>query len=162
MLLPIIKPLGLPVEISQEFTQRFYDYLNDIPEDSIVFFDLAFRETGEAELGASVIPAFQLLQNRGVKVVVGGQWQQAVFFMHSRIEEKANEIGSEYGVDWVNIGYKPGGTATWRVMIEDFWRGPQVSIKRKQNLKTYPMNRVRNLDKDTFAAIIIWQAGTRL
>lgn len=161
LLIPVIRPLGLPVNISKEYTEYFYNYLNDIPKDSIVFFDLSFRETGEAELGASVLPAFELLQKHGVKVVVGGQWEQAPFFMQSRIEKRASEIGSVYGVDWVNIGYKPGGTATWRVMMEDFWKGAAGVDCNQTKFDQIPlMDRVRKLDKDTFAAIIIWQAGT--
>ncbi|GEM_PF-1886982 len=160
LMIPVIRPIGLPLRISS-YTQDFYDYLMSIPEDSIVFLDLAFRETGEAELGASVLPVFELLQKRGVKVIVGGQWEQAPFFMQRRLEEVADRIGSVYGVDWVNIGYKPGGTATWRVMMEDFWKGAAGVDCMKNRFEDLPlMHRVRKLDKDTFAAIIIWQAGS--
>jgi len=161
LLLPVIKPVGMPVSISEEYTRRFYNYLTDIPKDAVVFFDLSFRETGEAELGSSVLPAFELLQKRGVKIVCGGQWQQAPFFMQSRLEKKAEEIGSVYGVDWVNIGYKPGGTATWRAMMEDFWKGAAGVDCNETKFDELPlMDRVRKLDKETFAAIVIWQAGT--
>lgn len=161
LLIPVIKPFGMPLVINETYTRGFYDYLNNIPEDSVVFFDLAFRETGEAELGSTVLPAFELLQNRGVKIVVGGQWQQAPFFMQSRLEKRADEIGSVYGLDWVNIGYKPGGTTTWRAIMEDFWKGAAGVDCNGTKFDELPlMHRVRKLDKDTFAAIIIWEAGT--
>lgn len=161
LLIPLMKPLGLPIQISKDYTERFYNYLKAIPEGGIVFFDLAFRETGQAEFGPSVLVTFELLQRQGVKVVVGGQWEQAPFFMQSVLEERAAKTGSTYGTDWVNIGYKPGGTATWRVIIEDFWKGAAgVDWKGTKFEDIELMKRVSKLDKETFAAIIIWQAGS--
>jgi hypothetical protein len=160
LLIPLIKPLGLPIEISSN-SLDFYNYLKGIPEDSIVFFDLAFRETGQAEFGPSVLASFEMLIKQGVKIVVGGQWEQAPFFMQKELEKRGESFGAQYGVDWVNIGYKPGGTATWRVIIEDFWKGAAgVDCKGTKFEDIELMERVEKLDEDTFAAIIIWQAGT--
>ena len=100
-----------------------------------------------SEVNPTVLPAFELLQNRGVKIVVGGQWQQAPFFMQSRLEKRADEIGSVYGLDWVNIGYKPGGTTTWRAIMEDFWKGAAGVDCNGTKFDELPlMHRVRKLD----------------
>ena len=114
--------------------------------------------------GAAVLTEGRLeetLAKKGVKIIVAGQWESGLYFTKSIIEEKAEELGLIYGEDWVNIGFKAGGTATWRLMKTKFWEGAMGRDINDVPFEDLPlMHRVQRLDADTFAAIICFTSGS--
>lgn len=159
--IPIIKPIGMPISINKDLTQPFYDFLEKLPADSIVMFDIAYSPANDTECTPMLMAVFEQLAKKGVKVLVAGQFESGLYFTKDILKAKAQELGLKYGVDWVNIGYKAGGTATWRVMANDFWKGAMgVDIDGNKFEDLPLMSRIRKLDEQTIAAIVIYESGS--
>lgn len=43
--------------------------------------------------------------------------------LYNHINEVAQEMGKEYGVDWVNLGYRLNAEACMKVMVDDVCEG---------------------------------------
>jgi len=105
---PMIKPIGLPIPISEN-TADFYNIIDGIEEGDIIWFDINFSPSRWAELGPQAIATVKHIWSKGGKVLFissdlyGPQ-------MYDLIIDKAKPPESyEYGIDWVNLGYIIGG-----------------------------------------------------
>jgi hypothetical protein len=161
LVIPIMKPIGMPISINKDLTQRFYDTLDALPPDSIVMYDIAYSASTDTELTPMLMAVTEQLVKKNVKVVVAGQWESGLFFTKEKLKAKFGGLGYKYGVDWINIGYKAGGTATWRVMAKDFWKGAMGVDIDGAGFDTLPlMQRVKALDEKTISAIVIYETGS--
>ena len=160
LIIPIFKPMGLPITVQKDLTGLFYDRFNKIPAGSIVYFDAAYSPAQDAEITPMVKALFKQLMKNGVKLVVGGQFETGVPFINIGLTQVAKEVGAKYGEDYVEIGYKPGGVATVRVMINDFWKACASTDFYGKSFDALPlMQRVKKFDESAFAAIVIFESG---
>jgi len=161
LVIPIVKPIGMPISINKDLTLPFYNFIEGLRENDIVMFDIAYSASNDTELTPMVKAVMEHCAKKGVKIVVAGQWESGLYFTKSIIEEKAQELGLRYGEDWVNIGFKAGGTATWRLMATKFWEGAMARDINDTPFEQLPlMHRVQALNADTFKAIIIFTSGS--
>lgn len=111
--IPIIKPFGLPIEISDN-TRQVYNTLESVPEGGLVVLTPDFSYDNRGEL----LPMLEVLVNhlfhRNVKVVsVSFYGPQGPLLMGEAIKSIGLENhGKEYGVDFVDLGYLAGDEAT--------------------------------------------------
>ncbi len=105
----LLRPIGLPIEVGPS-TQSFYDYVANAPQGSIIWVESGFSSGSLPEQGpqlrAFLIQAFRrdfriVMSSLGVD---GAQLGQDIF------EEVRDTYfpDLEYGVDFVNVGYRPG------------------------------------------------------
>ncbi|HHX28685.1 MAG: hypothetical protein ACOX5Q_04885 [Bacillota bacterium] len=109
--LALIKPIGLAIVPSAD-TQKVYDIIENLPRGSIVWMGMEFSAGGIPEL----MPALQSMirqgfkEGRDLRFVCAGMWQMAGDMADQAFSIVKEEFPhKQYGVDWVNIGYKPGG-----------------------------------------------------
>jgi len=161
LIIPIIKPIGMPVSINKDLTLPFYEFIDSLSEGDVVLFDISYSASNDTELTPMVKAVMEHCANKGVKIVVAGQWESGLYFTESIIENKAEELGLVYGEDWVNIGFKAGGTATWRLMRTKFWEGAMGRDINDVSFEDLPlMHRIQGIDPETFAAIICFTSGS--
>ncbi|MCS7368643.1 MAG: hypothetical protein NDF57_02940 [archaeon GBS-70-058] len=119
MILPLLRPLGLPVPVSEPI-KKWYDAIESLPPGSLVLIS-------HCNLGA--YPAFDSMQvatlhhlfSRPVKLVffsIDATGLVVYDTLLSKVDPKA--YGKVYGVDYFHIGYIPGGETAMKALAEDF------------------------------------------
>ncbi len=161
LVIPILKPIGMPVSINKDLTQRAYDTINSLKPGDIVMFDIAYSPSTDTELTPMVMAVMEQMAKKGLKLMVTGQFDSGVFFTKDKIAAKATALGWKYGEDYVNIGYKAGGIATYRSMATDLWKGAMgIDINGTKFEQIPLMQRLKKLDENSIACIVIYESGS--
>lgn len=107
--LPMFFPLGLPVQVTAPVKQ-LYDVIEELPERSVVLISIDYDPSGAPELQPATLAILRHCFKRNLRVLVLGMWAPGVPLGMKALEEVAEkEFKKEYGVDYVNFGYRPGG-----------------------------------------------------
>ncbi len=117
--LPLLIPLGLPVEISKP-TQKFYDTIESLPSDSLVCMSFDYGPGTKVECHPMALATLSHLFKRGCKVVAIALWPEGALYAREALNEIAREQGKIEGQDYVNLGYKAGGEVVLRGAGDDF------------------------------------------
>ena len=111
--IPILSPLGLPINISDN-TRLVYETINSLEPGSIVFMtpDTGYQKRGE--LIAMMETIYHMLAHMDVKVITIATFSSASPLL---MEEVMLSVGLEehdkvYGEDFVNLGYLTGSETT--------------------------------------------------
>jgi hypothetical protein len=106
----IISPIGLPIEVSKE-TRALYDFIETIPAGKAVYMGFDYQASSMAEIEPNAVALMRHFFSRDIKVVGAGITAESGALMDKVIGMIREEFpDKQYGVDWVNIGYKPGTT----------------------------------------------------
>jgi hypothetical protein len=119
----VLRPLGLPLAIN-ESTQHFYDTLRNVPEGSTILWNEGYMV--QSYVSGSEIAFyrmfFDLMREKNVKVIfvsscvdgpLGGAMIQKMF------DDGVDKTGTEYGKDYVNLGWLPGFEAVLAAIAQD-------------------------------------------
>ncbi len=112
VIVPLFLPLRLPIEVTPP-VQQLYDVIDSMPARSVVLISIDYDPSGAPELQPATLSIMRHCFAKDLRVLVLGLWAPGVPLGVSALEEVAvGEFGKEYGVDFVNFGYKPGGAVT--------------------------------------------------
>jgi len=119
--LPLIFPLGLKTEITP-LVQNAYDMIETAPDSSRIIISFDYDPSTITELQPMAQAIIEHCWRRGHKVIATALWPQGAsmadaafsFVIENGYKDK------QYGVDYVNLGYKPGGTVTLQALGRDF------------------------------------------
>lgn len=163
--LPVIKPIGMPITINKDMTMPVYNWIESLQPGDVVIFDTAYSGGSDAELTPQLKAWFYHCMKKGVKAIGVSQWEPGGPMAWPALNQvaeqcKAEGISAVYGVDWVYVGYKSGGTNTWRAMQTDFWKACGNVDYMRNDFSTLPlMQKVRKWDKESVKGIMIFSAG---
>jgi len=156
----ILRPLGLPVRIT-DTTRMLYDHIESLPPGSVVWLGMEYSTGSIAELNPQIIAVVHHIFKKDLKLIVSGMWQDGPMIAQKLIEPLAEKYGKEYGVDWVNLGFRAGGTPYIRLMTEDIMEATAGVDHFSKPLKDYPlMQQVPRLTKEYVDFIIVADTGT--
>lgn len=156
--IPLIKPLGLPISVSEE-TKRGFDAIDALPPGSRVLFSADYDPASGAEIYPMNIAILKHCFKKHLRVVAMGLWPQGTSQMDKAISEIKNKFPEiKYGVDYVNMGYKTGGivvingigTNFSNIFPTDKHNTPIRELPILQDVKNYR----------SFSLIITLSAGT--
>jgi len=161
IMIPLFKPLGMPISINQDLTQKFYDVMESLPEGSVLWFGTEYSAGASAELNPQLAAVFRHAMSRNLKVILFGMWQEGAALSREVVDPIAKEMGKEYGVDYVNLGYKPGGTAVLRTMLKDLWGASAGVDINGTPLENFPLlSDITYVGPDTIDAVIVFTSGS--
>jgi len=104
----IVYPLGLPVTVS-DTVQDWYDLIESLPEDGVLWLDVAYSANTLEELGPMTEAVLYHAFSRGLKVCLMTSWNQGPPMIKRALDKVLPEFPDlEYGVDFVNFGYRAG------------------------------------------------------
>lgn len=115
---PMFSPLGLPVTVMPT-TQKIYDFIEALEPGSVVVMSMDYSPGAAPQIHPQAIALTKHLFERKIKVVFMGLSQYATQMTNSAVEEALELYPAEYGVDYVNLGFKPGEEATVTAMGRD-------------------------------------------
>jgi len=119
---PLVYPLGLPIVISQH-PKDFFSYIEDLEPGTKILFDnsLSAGSLGET-LGSAVAFMHQVMDNDLKIYMVGLYGTDGVVMIWDRYIKTGappSDYGYEYGIDYVNLGYIPGGSVGMDAFARD-------------------------------------------
>ena len=156
VLIPILIPIQLRIHVSPP-AQRLYDAIDSLPPGSNVL--LAF------DYGPSTMPevypmSLALLRHgfaKDLKVIVMALWPEGASIAQDALNIVAEEFDKEYGIDYINLGFKTGGLIVIQAMgtsIPTIFPTDQAG----RPVETFPiMEKVKNFDD--IALIVDLSAG---
>lgn len=118
-LIPIIRPIGLGVQISPP-VEAVFDAVERLRPGDAILLSFDYGPSDGPELDPMANAILRHCHKKGVKVVgislfpLGG-----VDMGIARLNELATELQARDGTDWVNLGYKDGGQAAMKAMGEE-------------------------------------------
>jgi len=108
VIIPLIAPLGLPVDITKPVRDVF-DAVDTLPEGSIVVVSCDYDPGSEAELSPATAAFVEHCFRKNLRVYMMGLWPAGPDLGNLALEEIAVRYDKEYGIDYINVGYRPGG-----------------------------------------------------
>ena len=144
VLFPLLYPLGLPVPIGREATS-WYDYIEAIPDDSVIVFSMDYGVSGMPELYAMTVSTMSHLwencQARNWKIVVIAFWNQGPLVFDTLLSQidPAEKFNVVYGEDWIELGWIPGSETGMAAIATDMWGQTPRDYLEDRPLSDYPM-----------------------
>lgn len=124
LIVPLLKPMGLPLALMQG-SKVLFDEINKVEPGQTVLMSMDWAVEQSIELlPQAKIVAQHLFQRPDIKVVMVSFFQQGPLFAE-QILKAIDLAGKEYGKDYVNLGFIPGGEAA----MMGFARSPVTFIK---------------------------------
>lgn len=150
----LLKPVGLAI-IPSDATKAAYNAVANIPNGSIVWLGMEFSSGGITEL----MPAAQAIIRQGfqkdLKFVCGGMWNMAGDMAEMAFNAVVPDFpNKKYGVDWVNIGYKPGNEVLLQKLLTSVEDAAQGVDFKGNKLSTLPLMSQFKTLKDAKMCII--------
>ncbi|HDJ21762.1 MAG: hypothetical protein DRI93_06125 [Aquificota bacterium] len=109
MIIPAIRPLGLPI-LTGDMSRAWYNTVEQLPEGSVVLFDIGYGSGGYPSLGPGNIAAFHQMFEKNLKLVIMATALEGTMMYPLIMEEVKPEenYGAVYGEDYVFLGYIAG------------------------------------------------------
>jgi hypothetical protein len=115
-LIPIIRPIGLPVVPSAP-VRGLFDRVEELEPGDAVMVSFDYGPSSEPELNPMSAAILRHLFMRDVRVIVVAIFPLGGVQIGIReVARITSEFDLEYGVDYVNLGYKDGGQAPMKAM----------------------------------------------
>jgi hypothetical protein len=142
--IPMLLKLTSPVKVSHE-VQIAYDFIQSIPAGGVVMFSVDYDPTSAPELQPMILAILHHCFSRNLRVILTGQLAVGMPLGIEALESTAAQFGKKYGVDYVNIGYRPGNQAVivamgrrLRDMFATDYRGtPLDQLPMMKNIRNY-------------------------
>src|SRR6266436_2963455 len=103
-LLPLLYPVGLPIRVSPE-VRKVYDYLENMPEDSVFLLSFDFEPGGKPELYPMAIALLQHAFRKNLKVLGMTLWPAGTGLAETAFSQIARDNKKEKGKDYAFLGY---------------------------------------------------------
>lgn len=152
--LALINPVGLAI-VPSDATKAAYDAIESLPNGSIVWLGVEFDAGGITEL----MPALQAVIRQGfakdLKFVCGGMWTMSGDMAEQAFSIVPQEFPNKhYGVDWVNLGYRPGNEVLLQKLLTSVYDAAQGRDFRGNSLDSLPLMSQFKTLKDAKMCII--------
>ncbi|MDD3095628.1 MAG: hypothetical protein WC372_02465 [Candidatus Neomarinimicrobiota bacterium] len=120
VLIPLLIPLGLPIETTNLTEDAFYA-IEDLPANAKVLLSFEYGPSSKPEIHPMAVSVLRHLFSKGNEVVIMCLWPDGLFMANEALELVAHdEFKLEYGVDYVNLGYRPGNEAVIKGITKSF------------------------------------------
>lgn len=144
VIIPMLAPVSLPVSVSEP-TQKLYDYIDTLPEESTVMLAFDYGPASLAELNPMARALLQQCFDKNIRVIAITLITDAPTLANTLIQEVAAEKGAVDGEDYVFLGFRPGATQVILGMgtditsvFENDYNGKAVTeIPMMENIKNY-------------------------
>ncbi|MBN2170203.1 MAG: hypothetical protein JW819_02650 [Candidatus Krumholzibacteriota bacterium] len=155
--IPLMLPFTQPLSVSPD-VRAVYEALAALPEGSTVLCSFEYGPSTLPEVHPMARSVLRYLFQRQHKVIVMALWPDGLFMSRDILDEVAEgEYQAEYGVDYINLGYKAGNEVVIKSIAESFSRTYPVDT-RGQSTTSWPiMHGIENLANIDF--IISLSAG---
>jgi hypothetical protein len=119
MIIMMVRPVGLPVLVS-DHTKAFYNALEKLRPGDVVLIDLGITFATIPELSPSFTVTIHKLCEIGARLIfVGYSDVQPAIYEMLAVPIFKEYPGKKYGVDYVNLGFIPGGETGVKALADN-------------------------------------------
>jgi len=142
---PMVVVMEFPVELTPEAVQ-LYDAIDNLPDSSVVMLTFDYYPSAMAETRPMSIAALRHMFSKDMKVVTVSNIPLGGPTIAEDVTRSiAKEYGKEYGVDFVNLGYRANYVAVMHglassiesIFKADFTGTPLKELPLMQGVKNY-------------------------
>jgi len=147
VLLPLLIPLNLPVEATG-LTRDAFEAIHHLPDDATVLMSFEYGPSTKPEIHPMAVSVLRHFMSRGYKVVIMCLWPDGLFMAREAIDEVLRDekfSNLVYGVDYVNLGYRPGNEAVIKGITKSFAANYTVDSRQTDIMDIPLMNDVRTV-----------------
>ncbi|NUN48597.1 MAG: hypothetical protein HUU15_07195 [Candidatus Brocadiae bacterium] len=155
---PIACPLNLSGLKASPGVSAMYNHVEGMKEGQTILVSFDFDPASAPELEPMAIGIMRHAFRKKLKVVAMGLWVTGLTLEKKIVEEAAAEAKAVYGVDYVNLGWKPGSVAVITGMGEDIYSTFPTDTKGSA-VGTIPLMKDLRRLKD-FDLVVSIAAGT--
>jgi len=117
--IPILAPIGFPVQVSQE-TRNFYNEMEALKPGDVILLSFDYEGDVMAEVDPMAVAAMKQAFSKDVKVVALTTYAGGTGIAERILGDAARQYGKTYGVDYVFLGYNPDWSGTILRLGESF------------------------------------------
>jgi hypothetical protein len=115
IIIPLLKPMGLPILPSKE-VQAVFDDIDKLPPGSHVWIAMDYDPASQPELQPMSVAIMRHCFEKDLRVIAMTLWPGGPNLIVEAFHKVSKEFGDngkslKEGENYVNLGYKPGGTA---------------------------------------------------
>ncbi len=108
LVVPFMARIVFPI-VPSDSARKIYDAIEALPDGSVILVSADYDPGSEAELYPMNLALFHQLGQKNVKMIITQLWPQAGPLVKDCLDKAYLPHGKKEGVDFVNLGYKPGG-----------------------------------------------------
>ncbi|QUL99459.1 MAG: hypothetical protein IMF26_05305 [Candidatus Fermentithermobacillus carboniphilus] len=162
LLIPMFKPIGLPVSISEN-TRKVFEAIESLPDGSVIWVSHDTGPGNAPELNPMISAVARQAFRKNCKIIATSFFNEMVgpALTQEYIESVAKEMGKEYGVDWINLGYRVNASpAILQLLIDDINKAMSGVDWKGEPLDKFPiMKEVKSIRNDV-DLIFVTTVGT--
>ena len=120
VLIPLLKPewIDLPIRPTPE-SQIVFDEINKLNAGDKMLLSFEYSPSTKPEIHPMAIAILKHLYAKNIQVYGFALWPDGNFMSTEAFSEVSDDYDKKYGVDYVNLGYKPGGEAVIKGISSD-------------------------------------------
>ena len=162
VLLPLLKPFGLPIKISPE-VQAVYDYIEMLPEGSVFLLSFDFDPSSKPELEPQAIALLRHAFRKKLRVIGMTHWLPGTSLADEIFSNVATEMGKVKGQDYVFLGWSPGAGSLIIAMGQDLYKAFPSDYSKTPTRGMPVLEGVRNLrDVNYLVSLAAGSAGIEM
>lgn len=156
--IPLIVPMGLPVQISQE-TRSFHSELENLQPGQVILLSFDYEGDVMAELNPMSIAVLRHAFFKDLKVVALTTYAGGTGIAERILSDTAKEFNKVYGVDYVFLGYNPDWSGTILRLGESF-KATYPTDQHGRNVTEIPL--MQHVETYRDIALIVSISGSAL
>lgn len=142
---PLILPLNIPVQVSEE-ARRFYEEMEALQPGDIILLSFDYEGDVMAELNPMSIAVMKHVFRRDIRVVALTTYAGGTGIAEKILADAAQAYGKVYGIDYVFLGYNPDWSGTILRLGESF-QATYPTDQHGRKISEFPlMNEVATYD----------------
>ena len=112
VLIPLLKPewVSIPIRPRPE-SKTVFDEINNLNAGDKVLLSFDYGPSTKPEIHPMTIALLKHMFSNDIKIYAFALWPDGTFMSTQAFSEVAQDFGKEYGIDYVNLGYRPGAEA---------------------------------------------------
>ena len=130
VLIPLLKPewIDLPIRPTPE-SQIVFDEINKLNAGDKMLLSFEYSPSTKPEIHPMAIAILKHLYAKNIQVYGFALWPDGNFMSTEAFSEVSDDYDKKYGVDYVNLGYRPGGEAVIKGIASDIRTLYTVDLK---------------------------------
>jgi len=144
VVVPLLYPLGLPLKASPP-SRSLYREIESLQSGSVVLMAFDYDPATDVELGPMSLAIIRHCFRKGHNVIGMALWPQGAGLARTAFAQAAEGYDVEYGVDYVNLGFKAGsivvidslGKSIHESFPKDVDGRPVEDMPLMRNVRTY-------------------------
>ena len=120
VLIPLLKPewIDLPIRPTPE-SQIVFDEINKLNAGDKMLLSFEYSPSTKPEIHPMAIAILKHLYAKNIQVYGFALWPDGNFMSTEAFSEVSDDYDKKYGVDYVNLGFRPGGEAVIKGIASD-------------------------------------------